>query len=132
MGDRIVIRFSPFVLGRDSSSCDAKLDSLRRPKMMSKRHAMIRLRNGAAERGEGVDFEIVDLMSTNACYVDGQKVQGSAHPLHDGSTLIFGKPGKKSDLCFRVVLPDKDREDRVLHHSAAEASNIGKKRVRFS
>ena len=55
------------------------------------------LRNGAAERGEGVDFEIVDLMSTNACYVDGHKVQGSAHPLHD--TLI-GKPWKNQICAF--------------------------------
>ena len=79
----IVITRFPFLVGKGDAAFARYRDQHgRQLSYLSRRHAHIFLKDGAAH--------IEDLASTNGTFVDGERLQEHAVPLHDGALLAFG------------------------------------------
>ena len=76
-GCSVPVRDQPVLIGR-GTACDLTIED----PAASRQHARVEVRNDRAQ--------LVDLMSTNGTYVDGQRVPG-ALPLKDGSLIQIGR-----------------------------------------
>ena len=90
---------SPFTIGR-SSRCDATLDSVLYPKMLSKRHATLYIqRDGHG----GCTVEIADKNSTNGTFCSGERVRPLRQRIQNGELIRFGHQGNLTQPRSEVV-----------------------------
>lgn len=113
-----------FSIGRDSAENDVCVPCA----FVSKQHAMIEAVTNS--RGDGHDFYLIDLGSTNHTYVNEDPV--THVKLEDGDIIRIGKTTFKFDMSHNTtdLIPlDIDEE---LPHTASQANNISKLSRRLS
>ena len=92
--EKIFITCSPFRFGR-SSNCDAPLDCLDHPGLVSKDHALLFVRGSPLV---GYTLVLADLHSTNGTFVDQKRIKASTgteydrhnKTVEDGAIVVFG------------------------------------------
>ena len=101
----IHVTSSPFTIGR-STRCDATLDSVLYPKMLSKRHATLYVhRDGLG----GCSVEICDKNSTNGTFSSGERVRALRQSVSNGEIIRFGHQGNltqpRSEVVYMLQIP---------------------------
>ncbi len=101
----IHVTSSPFTIGR-SSTCDATLDSVLYPKMLSKRHATLYIQRDGRS---GCTVEISDKNSTNGTFCSGERVQSLRRRIQNGELIRFGHQGNvtqpRSEVVYMLQIP---------------------------